>query len=153
MVAVEDPMLLAATWIALEDVVEGSGELAFYDRSHRLPHYLFKDGTKRIHFKEDDQDLYVAELDGLCRRNGMAYECFLAKKGDVFFWTPDLVHRSHPRTLPDGTSRLSCVTHYHPATRHRSGFATIQTGLVSSISMTAARTSVPIIRSHRSSAE
>ena len=115
-VAVEDPMLLVATWIALEDVLEGSGELAFYDKSHRLPHYLFKDGTKRINFAGDDQDLYQNELDAACRRNGMTYERFLAKKGDVFFWTADLVHRSHPRTLPDGTSRLSCVTHYHPAT-------------------------------------
>jgi phytanoyl-CoA hydroxylase len=114
-VTVEDPMLLVATWIALEDVVEGSGELAFYDRSHRLPHYLFKDGTKRIDFIADDQDLYVSELDAACRRESMAYERFLAKKGDVFFWTADLVHRSHPRTLPDDTSRLSCVTHYHPA--------------------------------------
>ncbi|MGD0103023.1 MAG: phytanoyl-CoA dioxygenase family protein [Rhodopila sp.] len=113
-VAVEDPMLLVASWIALEDVIEGSGELAFYDRSHRLPHYLFNDGTKRINFKEDDQDLYVAELDAACRRESMTYERFLAKKGDVFFWTADLVHRSHPRTLPDDTSRLSCVTHYHP---------------------------------------
>jgi hypothetical protein len=113
-VAVEDPMLLAATWIALQDVIEGSGELAFYDRSHRLPHYLFNDGTKRINFNEDDNDLYVAELDAACRRNGMAYERFLAKKGDVFFWTADLVHRSHPRTLAEDTPRLSCVTHYHP---------------------------------------
>ena len=40
----------------------------------------------------------------------------MAKKGDVLFWTADLVHRSHPRTLPDDTSRLSCVTHYHPDT-------------------------------------
>lgn len=115
-VTVSDPMLLAATWIALEDVVEGSGELAFYDRSHRLPHYLFKDGTKWVDFANDDQDLYVAELDAACRRQSMTYERFLAKKGDVFFWTADLVHRSHPRTLPEDTSRLSCVTHYHPAT-------------------------------------
>ena len=28
----------------------------------------------------------------------------------------DLVHRSHPRRLPPETSRLSCVTHYCPAT-------------------------------------
>jgi phytanoyl-CoA hydroxylase len=115
-VTVEDPMLLAATWIALEDVEEGSGELAFYDKSHRLPHYLFKGGTKWMDFATDDQDLYVAELDAACRRESMSYERFLAKKGDVFFWTADLVHRSHPRTLPDDTSRLSCVTHYHPAT-------------------------------------
>jgi phytanoyl-CoA hydroxylase len=115
-VAVEDPMLLAATWIALEDVQEGSGELAFYDKSQRLPHYLFKDGTKRMNFAEDDQKVYQAELDAACQRESMTYERFLAKKGDVFFWTADLVHRSHPRTLPDGTSRLSCVTHYHPET-------------------------------------
>lgn len=115
-VAVEDPMLMAATWIALEDVVEGSGELAFYDKSHRLPHYLFNDGSKRMNFAADDQDLYIAELDAACRREGMVYERFLAKKGDVFFWTADLVHRSHPRTLPEDTSRLSCVTHYHPTT-------------------------------------
>jgi phytanoyl-CoA hydroxylase len=115
-VAVEDPMLLAATWIALEDVVEGSGELAFYDKSHRLPHYLFKSGTKWINFGNDDQELYATELDAACRRQSMTYERFLAKKGDVFFWTADLVHRSHPRTLPQDTSRLSCVTHYCPAT-------------------------------------
>ena len=113
-VAVEDPMLLAASWIALEDVQEGSGELAFYDQSHRLPHYLFKDGTKRMNFTSDDQELYNTELQAACRRNGMEYQRFMAKKGDVFFWTADLVHRSHPRTMPDDTSRLSCVTHYYP---------------------------------------
>jgi phytanoyl-CoA hydroxylase len=115
-VAIEDPMLLAASWIALEDVVEGSGELAFYDKSHRLPHYLFNDGTKRINSSDDDHELYVAELDAACRRESLTYQRFVAHKGDVFFWTADLVHRSHPRTLPDETSRLSCVTHYHPAT-------------------------------------
>jgi phytanoyl-CoA hydroxylase len=115
-VTIEDPMLMTASWIALEDVVEGSGELGFYDRSHRLPHYIFKDGTKRMQFGDDDQDLYVNELDAACRREGMTYERFLARKGDVFFWTADLVHRSHPRTLPEDASRLSCVTHYHPTT-------------------------------------
>lgn len=68
-VTIEDPLLLAASWIALEDVQEGSGELAFYDRSHRLPHYLFKDGTKRMDFTADDQDLYAAALDAACRRS------------------------------------------------------------------------------------
>jgi phytanoyl-CoA hydroxylase len=115
-VAVEDPMLLVATWIALEDVVEGSGELGYYDRSHRLPHYLFKDGSKRMNFAADDQAQYVRGLDAACRKHGMAYERRLARKGDVFFWTADLVHCSHRRTLPDGTSRLSCVTHYCPST-------------------------------------
>jgi ectoine hydroxylase-related dioxygenase (phytanoyl-CoA dioxygenase family) len=115
-VAVDDPMLLVATWIALEDVVEGSGELAYYDRSHKLPHHLFKDGSKRMNPAVDDRAEYVRSLDDECRRRGMAYERLLARKGDVFFWTADLVHCSHPRSLPDETSRLSCVTHYCPST-------------------------------------
>ncbi len=115
-VAVEDPMLLAATWIALEDVVEGSGELAYYDRSHKLPHYLFKNGTKRFDPTQDDYSECSRTLDEMCKSRGLAYETFLAKKGDVLFWAADLVHRSHPRTLPDDTSRMSCVTHYYPST-------------------------------------
>ncbi len=115
-VAVEDPCLLAATWIALEDVVEGAGELGFYDRSHKLPHFLFKDGTKRSTAGVDDYVAYARDLDQACRDRGLAYERFIAKKGDVLFWSADLVHCSHKRTLPDDTSRLSCVTHYHPDT-------------------------------------
>jgi phytanoyl-CoA hydroxylase len=115
-VTIEDPLLLVASWIALEDVVEGSGELAFFDRSHKLPHYVFKDGTKRMNFGDDDLALYISELDTACQKHDMQYERFMAKKGDVFLWAADLVHRSHPRSLPDDTSRLSCVTHYHPAT-------------------------------------
>ncbi len=115
-VAVEDPLLMTASWIALEDVVEGSGELAFYDGSHKLPHYLFKNGTKRMDFAVDSGQDYTDALEKACREADMPYERFLARKGDVFLWAADLVHRSHPRQLPDGTSRLSCVTHYHPAT-------------------------------------
>jgi ectoine hydroxylase-related dioxygenase (phytanoyl-CoA dioxygenase family) len=115
-VAVEEPLLLAATWVALQDVIEGSGELAFYDRSHRLPHYLFPNGTKRISFGTDDQAAYAAELDTACKNQGLPYDRFMAKKGDVFIWAADLVHASHKRTLPEDTNRLSCVTHYHPDT-------------------------------------
>ena len=116
LVGIEDPMLLAATWIALEDVIEGSGEFAFYDKSHRLPHFLFSDGSKRINLEADDNEVYAAELAAACRRERMSYQRLHAKRGDVFVWTADLVHRSHPRTLPDETSRMSCVTHYHANT-------------------------------------
>lgn len=114
-VALEEPLCLVATWIALQDVIPGSGELAFYDGSHRLPHRLFKDGSKRFNGANDSQEEYVAYLDAACRERKYEYRLFDAKKGDVLFWTAELVHRSNPRTLPDGTSRLSCVTHYCPA--------------------------------------
>jgi phytanoyl-CoA hydroxylase len=100
-VAVEDPMLLVATWIALEDVVEGSGELGYYDRSHRLPHYLFKDGSKRMNFAADDQAQYARGLDEACRTRGMAYERLLARKGDVFL----LDRRPCPLQLSANTAR------------------------------------------------
>lgn len=115
-VAVEEPLLMVASWIALEDVRKGAGELAFYDRSHKIPHVLFKDGTKRMNPAVDDQAAYVQGLEQTCEQLGLRYQKFMAKKGDLLFWTADLVHRSHPRTLPDGTSRLSCVTHYCPDT-------------------------------------
>jgi ectoine hydroxylase-related dioxygenase (phytanoyl-CoA dioxygenase family) len=114
-VVVDTPTLLAATWIALQDIVEGSGELAYYDRSHRLPHYTFSNGKKH-HDGNTDGAQYVRDLEEACQSRQLAYGRLLAKKGDVFFWTADLVHRSHPRTLPPETPRLSCVTHYCPAT-------------------------------------
>ncbi len=117
-VAVEEPLFLVATWIALEDVVEGSGEFAYYDASHRLPHILFANGTKRFDFARDDQKAYARKLDEMCRDRKLEYRRFMAKKGDVLFWAAELVHRSHPRELPEETSRLSCVTHYCPATVH-----------------------------------
>lgn len=115
-VAVQQPMLLIATWIALQDVVEGSGELAFYDRSHRLPYYLFANGSKHFNPQHDNMQAYVGDLEAACDERKLEYQRFMARKGDVFIWAADLVHRSHPRRLPEDTSRLSCVTHYCPAT-------------------------------------
>jgi phytanoyl-CoA hydroxylase len=115
-VAVEEPLCLAASWIALQDVVEGSGELSFYDRSHKLPHFLFKDGTKRFNGAADNMAEYNKTLEDACETRKLTYERFIAKKGDVFFWAADLVHRSHPKSLPEETPRMSCVTHYCPET-------------------------------------
>ena len=114
-VVVDMPLMLAATWIALQDIVEGSGELAYYDRSHRLPHYIFSNGMKH-HDGKTDEATYVHDLEEACQLRQLAQHRLLARKGDVFFWAADLVHRSHPPRLPPETPRLSCVTHYCPAT-------------------------------------
>jgi ectoine hydroxylase-related dioxygenase (phytanoyl-CoA dioxygenase family) len=119
-VVVDTPTFLVATWIALQDIEEGSGELAYYDRSHRLPHYIFSNGAK--HADGDTPD-YSRDMEIACQTRQLAHHRLLAKKGDVFFWTADLVHRSHPASLPSGTPRLSCVTHYCPATSMPNWFA------------------------------
>ena len=112
-VVVDTPTLLVATWIALQDIQEGSGELAYYDRSHRLPHYIFSNNRK--HTDGDTAD-YPRDIESACEARQLAHRRLLAKKGDVFFWTADLAHRSTPLVLPPDTPRLSCVTHYCPAT-------------------------------------
>lgn len=115
-VCTEAPLLMAATWIALEDVVPGRGELTYYEGSHRIPHHLFADGTKRLDPRVDDAAAARAYLVEQCSRQGCAKRDFIAKKGDVFVWAADLVHGSNPRTRPDHETRMSVVTHYCPRT-------------------------------------
>ena len=115
-VCVEEPLLLAATWVALEDVVPGRGELTYFDGSHRIPHHFFADGSKRFHPARDDAAAFSHHIDEQCAALGCAKRDFIAKKGDVFLWAADLVHGSNPRTLPEEETRMSCVTHYCPET-------------------------------------
>lgn len=49
-VVVDTPLNLAASWIALEDVEEGSGELVYFPGSHRFPHHLYEG---RKHWQPD----------------------------------------------------------------------------------------------------
>ena len=54
-VPVNSPLEFAGVWIALEDVQPGSGELQYFDGSHRIPEYLF-DGKWRSKRSEDAND-------------------------------------------------------------------------------------------------
>ena len=40
-VVLNEPMKLCASWVALEDVQAGSGELVYYPGSHRLPDWVY----------------------------------------------------------------------------------------------------------------
>ena len=115
-VCVEEPLLMAATWIALEDVVPGRGELTYFEGSHRIPHYLYADGSKRFDPTLDDAEVARKYLLDQCAHAGFPKRDFIAKKGDVFVWAADLVHGSNPRTLPEHETRMSVVTHYCPRT-------------------------------------
>ncbi len=41
-------MELVATWIALEDVQEGTGELEYYPGSHRIKDFVFNEKFKWV---------------------------------------------------------------------------------------------------------
>ena len=44
-----EPLKLIASWIALEDIEPGSGELIYYVGGHRIPEYIYADGASK-HF-------------------------------------------------------------------------------------------------------
>jgi ectoine hydroxylase-related dioxygenase (phytanoyl-CoA dioxygenase family) len=113
-VCVDEPQLLVATWIALEDVVPGRGELTYWEGSHRIAPKVFADGTRRFNPSRDDETALRDHLQKEIDRLGCPKRDFFAKKGDVLIWAADLIHASNPRTRPEEETRLSLVTHYCP---------------------------------------
>jgi phytanoyl-CoA hydroxylase len=115
-VCTEEPLSMVASWIALEDVVPGRGELTYYEGSHKIDHYPYADGSKRFDPNADDAEAVRRHLLSEIERLGCRKRDFIAEKGDVFVWAADLVHGSNPRTRPDAETRMSLVTHYCPRT-------------------------------------
>ena len=115
-VVTSSPLELAASWIAMEDVQEGSGELVYYPGSHEYPDYLFGGQHKHWDIARDgkeDHDRFLKHLHLQAEERGLTLEKFRPKKGDALIWSADLAHGGGPISLPDAT-RKSYVTHYCP---------------------------------------
>jgi len=111
-VRVEDaPKSLAASWLALEDVVEGTGELQYYVGSHRTPDFIFGGHGKWLTDAPDDHPKFLQRLHDDAARFDHKKGSFLAKEGDVLIWHADLAHGG-AKVLLDGHTRQSHVTHY-----------------------------------------
>lgn len=111
----ERPLSLAATWLALEDIVPGTGELIYYPGGHRFEHYLFGDGQKGWTPKRDGEDAhrqYLAQLHEQAKARAIPMQRFHARKGDVLVWHADLPHGGS-KLQREGTRR-SLVTHFVP---------------------------------------
>jgi hypothetical protein len=111
----------AASWIALEDVEAGAGELFYLDGSHRLDEFLYgnqcksyAEVTRRKIMPEGEAQAeirrHVATLPKGAADNGMPEKKFIAKRGDVLIWHADLAHGGSP--ISQTRSRRSVVTHY-----------------------------------------
>lgn len=115
-VVVDQPLKLAAVWIALEDIKAGSGELCYYTGSHRLPDFIFPENRKNFILPRDGHEVHVRFLESLheqAKKQGLKRDTFLAKKGDILIWHADLAHGGSPITDPLATRR-SLVGHYCP---------------------------------------
>ena len=113
-----NPLALAATWLALEDIEPGTGELQYFVGSHHSPDYCFGGVSKWMNTAEQDygaeHDKFLASLHADARQYNHAKASFLGRKGDVLIWHADLAHGGSVVTKPDRTRR-SLVTHFCPA--------------------------------------
>jgi hypothetical protein len=115
-VVVSSPLDFAASWIALEDIQPGSGELMYLDGSHRLPEYLFSGKYKHWNAKRDGQEQQAEWHTSLyegAERMGLQEKTFVPRKGDVLIWSADLAHGGSAVSHPSLT-RKSLVGHYCP---------------------------------------
>jgi hypothetical protein len=112
-VPVTSPLEMVASWVALEDVAAGSGELEYYPGSHRMPDELFEGGLKRVPDGTRVGRDYSEGLHRRAREAGLSLDRFLPSKGDVLFWAADLIHGGRDQVDP-GRTRRSHVTHYCP---------------------------------------
>lgn len=105
------PMHLAATWLALEDVRPGTGELEYYVGSHRAPDFLFAGEHKWMVAAPHEHPRFLASLHEDAARYGHRKASFIAAEGDVLVWHADLAHGGAKITEPNAT-RQSLVTHF-----------------------------------------
>jgi ectoine hydroxylase-related dioxygenase (phytanoyl-CoA dioxygenase family) len=113
----DEPLKLVASWIALQDVKPGSGELIYHVGGHRLPDYPYAGGkSKHWNVERDGHPVHNEHLRYLADQASarqLPLGRFLPRKGDVLFWHADLPHGGSAITDP-GSPRRSLVTHYCP---------------------------------------
>ena len=112
-VRVTSPLELVASWIALEDIEEGSGELTYYPGSHRLPEWLFDGQFKWAPRNSPELECYSQRLRQRALDANLKPRIFRPRRGDALIWSADLIHGGTPRSKP-GATRRSIVTHYCP---------------------------------------
>ncbi len=115
-VVTSSPLEFAASWIALEDIRPGSGELCYYRGSHRLAETLFRSGARNWNRQRDGEEANRRYLEGLrerARRENLELEVFRPHKGDALIWSADLAHGGSG-IQDERLTRWSLVSHYCP---------------------------------------
>jgi phytanoyl-CoA hydroxylase len=109
-----NPMAMAATWLALEDVRPGTGEPEYYVGSHRAPDYMFRGMSKWMEGYAGEHHRFLQSLNEDAEKYGHTRASFLAKKGDVLLWHADLAH-CDAKITRQGATRRSMLTHFTAA--------------------------------------
>lgn len=101
-----------AVFVALEDVTADNGSLFFYSGSHKLPEYNLTD-IKESAEPSTNADLPAYEnfINDLVNLKGYKKEILLAKKGDAFLVSNNLIYGTMPLQKAGSSSKLQ-LTHY-----------------------------------------
>lgn len=108
--------LMAAAWIALEDIHQDSGPLVYYPGSHKWGLWDFEElhlhALDNIRPKSEDYGRYEQALKDAIHTTGLRPALAdRVKRGDVIIWAASLLHGGSKRNKPNLT-RASQVTHY-----------------------------------------
>ncbi|WP_149539758.1 phytanoyl-CoA dioxygenase family protein [Siccirubricoccus phaeus] len=109
-----NPLAMAASWTALEDIEAGTGEPEYFIGSHRAPDFLFGGFSKWMENFTEEHQAYLDSLLADAKTYNQTRGKFLAKKGDVLIWHADLANGAAAVTQAART-RQSLVTHFCPA--------------------------------------
>jgi ectoine hydroxylase-related dioxygenase (phytanoyl-CoA dioxygenase family) len=105
---------MCGVWLAMEDVLPGSGALRYIEGSHRWPimsnMLLGRRGWRSE--LNSAQDPYQDAFEQLITTHQATAQVFHARKGQALIWTANLLHGGSPRTNP-ALTRWSQVTHYY----------------------------------------
>lgn len=111
-----NPLAMAATWLALENIEPGTGELEYYVGSHTAPDFLFEGNRKWMLDDSDNRKKFVESLHADAKKYNHKRSNFLGRRGDVLIWHADLAHGGSA-IIPPRRTRKSLVTHFCPASQ------------------------------------
>jgi len=106
---------MTACWIALEDMDENNGTLAYVPESHKLPIFDFYDlNIKTPKFGEQFEAYaeYEEFLRQLVESKQLKTENLICKRGQALIWASNLLHGGN-EIKDESRSRYSHVTHYY----------------------------------------
>jgi len=117
----DPPTHLLASWVALEDVTEESGPLAYVPGSHRLPWFEFTPGSILCghEITKERREEFNSTTEALMHERGLQVERLTCRRGDAFIWHYGLVHGG-TRIADKAFTRKSFVTHYCTAADKKS---------------------------------
>jgi hypothetical protein len=101
---------MCGTWIALQDVVENSGELIVYPKSHRDKRIYLRDtGCEKI---TENSDKFNSIIYPIWTEVAKKYKPYVyrPKKGDTLIWHENLLHGGSKR-INESLERRSIVIH------------------------------------------